>query len=298
MITLGANEYGKAEVRLVHVRRDGDRHEIRDLNVSVALAGDFAAAHLTGDNAAVLPTDSQKNTVYAFARRHGVAAPEEFAVLLARHFVDVGPAIHRARVGIEEYAWDRIPVTGHSFVRGGREVRTARVTHSAAGTHIVSGLRDMTVLNTTGSEFWGFARDEYTTLAETRDRVLATTVHAEWRHHAREAAAAGGVGRGGRRDWDASYAGVRGALLEAFADTHSLSLQQTLYAMGSRALTACGEEICEIRLSLPNKHHIAVDLAPFGLDNPNEVFHAADRPYGLIEGTVRHDDAAPAEEAW
>jgi urate oxidase len=300
MITLGANQYGKAEVRLVHVNRDGDRHEIRDLNVSVTLAGDLAATHLTGDNAAVLPTDSQKNTVYAFAREHGVAAPEEFAMLLARHFVDAGPTIHRARVGIEEYAWDRIPATGHSFVRGGREVRTTRVTHSATGTHIVSGLRDMTVLNTTGSEFWGFAKDAYTTLPETRDRVLATTVHAEWRHRARE------IGRGGvagetppaTKDWDASYACVRGALLDAFADTHSRSLQQTLYAMGGRALSAYGEEICEIRLSLPNKHHIAVDLAPFGLDNPNEVFHAADRPYGLIEGTVRHDDAEPAEEAW
>jgi urate oxidase len=289
MVTLGANQYGKAEIRLVHVGRDGDRHEIRDLNVSVTLSGDLEAAHLTGDNAAILPTDSQKNTVYAFARAHGVAAPEAFAVLLARHFVDTAPAIHRARVGIEEYAWDRIPVTGHSFVRGGREVRTARVTHSAAGTHIVSGLRDMTVLNTTGSEFWGFAKDEYTTLPETRDRVLATTVHAEWLHHAHS----------GARDWDASYAGVRRALLEAFAGTHSLSLQQTLYAMGSRVLTEHGEEIREIRLSLPNKHHIVVDLAPFGLDNPNQVFHADDRPYGLIEGTVRHDDVAPAEEdAW
>ena len=292
MITLGANQYGKSEVRLVHVRRDGDRHEIRDLNVSMALSGDMEAVHLTGDNAAVLPTDSQKNTVYAFAREHGVAAPEQFAVLLARHFVDTQPAIHRARVGIEEYAWDRIPVSGHSFVRGGREVRTARVTHSAAGTHIVSGLRDMTVLNTTGSEFWGFAKDEYTTLPQTRDRVLATTVHAEWRHRGPTAQAAPAT------DWDTSYAGVRRALLEAFADTYSLSLQQTLYAMGRRVLTAYGEEIREVRLSLPNKHHIAVDLAPFGLDNPNEVFYAADRPYGLIEGTVRHDDAAPAEEAW
>src|SRR3954464_12672169 len=130
MITLGGNGYGKAEVRLVHVRRDGQRHEIRDLNVSVALSGDLDAVHLTGDNAAVLPTDSQKNTVYAFARKHGVASPEEFALLLARHFVGSQPTIHRARVSAEEYAWDRIPVTGHSFVRRGQEVRTARVTQS------------------------------------------------------------------------------------------------------------------------------------------------------------------------
>ena len=286
MIMLGPNQYGKAEVRVVHVSRDRERHEIRDLNVGVALSGDLEAVHLTGDNAAVLPTDSQKNTVYAFARKHGIAAPEEFAVLLARHFVDAQPAVHRARVSVEEYAWDRIPVTGHSFVRRGQEVRTARVTHSATGTHVVAGVRDVTVLNSTGSEFQGYAKDEYTTLAETRDRVLATTVNAEWRH------------RGETAHWDDSYAAVRRTLLETFAGTHSLSLQQTLYAMGRQVLTAYGEEICEVRLSLPNKHHFAVDLTPFGLDNPNEVFYAADRPYGLIEGTVLRDDAAPAEEAW
>jgi urate oxidase len=284
-ITLGPNQYGKAETRVVHVRRDGGRHEIRDLNVSVALSGDLAAAHLSGDNAAVLPTDSQKNTVYAFARKHGVAAPEEFALLLARHFVGSQPAIHRARVGVEEYAWDRIPVTGHSFVRRGGEIRTARIAHSAAGTHVVSGLRDLTVLNSTGSEFWGYAKDEYTTLPETRDRVLATTVNAEWRHAGEDS------------DWDGSYAAARAALLAAFAGTHSLSLQQTLYAMGGRVL-AERPEICEVRLSLPNKHHFAVDLAPFGLDNPNEVFFAADRPYGLIEGSVLRDDAPLAPEAW
>jgi urate oxidase len=285
-ITLGSNQYGKAETRVVHVRRDGERHEIRDLNVSVALSGDLAAVHLSGDNAAVLPTDSQKNTVYAFARKHGIAAPEEFALLLARHFTGSQPAIHRARVGVEEYAWDRIPVTGHSFVRRGGEIRTARITRSAAGTHVVSGLRDLTVLNSTGSEFRGFAKDEYTTLPETRDRVLATTVNAEWRHTGE-----------GDSDWDGSYAAARRALLAAFAGTHSLSLQQTLYAMGSRVL-AERPEICEVRLSLPNRHHFAVDLAPFGLDNPNEVFFAADRPYGLIEGTVQRDDAPPAPEAW
>jgi urate oxidase len=284
-ISLGPNQYGKAETRVVHIRRDSERHEIRDLNVSVALSGDMEAVHLTGDNTAVLPTDSQKNTVYAFARKHGIAAPEEFALLLARHFVGSQPTIHRARVGVEEYAWDRIPVTGHSFVRLGQEVRTARVSHAADGTHVVSGLRDMTVLNSTGSEFWGYAKDEYTTLPETRDRVLATTVNAEWRH------------TGTTADWDASYAATRQALLEAFAGTHSLSLQQTLYAMGRRVLED-RQELAEVRLSLPNKHHFAVDLEPFGLDNPNEVFFAADRPYGLIEGTVLRDDAPPAPEAW
>jgi urate oxidase len=291
LIILGPNRYGKAETRVVRVTRHGDAHHIKDLNVGVALSGDMTAVHLSGDNSAVLPTDTQKNTVYAFAKKHGIGAIEDFALLLARHFVDSQPAVHHARVEIEEYSWDRDPEVGHSFVRSGRETRTAVVHCDRDGTaHVVSGLTDLVVLNSTGSEFWGFARDAYTTLAETRDRILATAVTASWRH----ASADGGRDSGDR---DKSYERARAALLAAFAGTHSLSLQQTLYAMGTRVLTDV-PDICEVRLALPNRHHYVVDLSPFGLDNDNEVFFAADRPYGLIEGAVLRDDAPDAGPAW
>jgi urate oxidase len=162
---------------------------------------------------------------------------------------------------------------------------------------VLSGLRDLVVLNSAGSEFWGFARDKYTTLAETTDRVLATAVHARWRH----AAAPGLAGPDpAGQEWGESYAAVRDLLLSAFAQTHSYSLQQTLYAMGKRVLEGL-PEIAEIRLSLPNKHHFEVDMSPFGLENKGEVFYAADRPYGLIEGTVTRDDApaaSPALQGW
>ncbi|NJP98845.1 urate oxidase [Nonomuraea sp. FMUSA5-5] len=284
-VRLGANRYGKAETRLVHVVRDGPVHHLKDVNVSTSLSGDMEAAHLTGDNSAVLPTDTQKNTVYVFARRHGVGEIEEFALRLARHFVAAQPSIHHARVAIEEYGWTR---TGpHSFVRDGGEVRTCVVHHDRDGrTTVLSGLKDLVLLNSTGSEFHGFITDEYTTLQPATDRVLATAVTAQWRH-----TSAGGSA------FAKSYGEVRRCLLDAFARTHSLSLQQTLYAMGERALTTC-PEICEVRLSLPNKHHFAVDLSPFGLDNDNEVFHAADRPYGLIEGGVLREDAPDAGFAW
>ncbi|RAY13200.1 urate oxidase [Actinomadura craniellae] len=288
-IVLGDNRYGKAEVRVVRVDRSGDTHTLRDLNVSVALSGEFAAVHLTGDNAAVLTTDAQKNTVFAFAREHGVASPEEFGLRLARHFVGSQPAVRRARVTVEEYAWDRVPVTGHSFVRRGGEIRTVRVTHDGSATHVVAGLRGLTVLNSTGSEFRGYVKDAYTTLPETLDRVLATEVHAEWRHLSPTASP--------EAPWDASFTEVRRLLLETFAGTYSRSLQQTLYAMGRRVLEEC-PGLGEIRLSMPNRHHFLADLEPFGLDNPGAVFYAADRPYGLIEGTVLRDDAPPAEEAW
>ncbi|NUS08955.1 MAG: urate oxidase [Nonomuraea sp.] len=284
-VKLGPNRYGKAETRLVRVVRDGDVHHVKDINVSSSLSGDMRDVHLTGSNAAVLPTDTQKNTAYAFARKHGVDQIEDFALLLARHFVSTQPSIHHARVEIDEYAWNRIPGhSGHSFVRDGGEVRTCVVHHDRDGrTSVVSGLKDLVVLNSTGSEFHGYVVDEYTTLQPVTDRILATAVDAGWRH-------AGEEGR-------PAYARVRECLLDAFAHTHSLSLQQTLYAMGERVLTAC-PEICEVRLTLPNKHHFPVDLSPFGLDNENEVFHAADRPYGLIEGSVLREDAPDAGFAW
>jgi urate oxidase len=287
-IRLGDNQYGKAETRLMWVDRATDRHEITDLNVSTALSGDLAATHLTGDNAGVLPTDTQKNTVYAFAR-DGVGQIEDFALRLARHFVDTTPTIHRARVAIEAYSWDRIAVEGqparHSFVRGAG-TRTATVTYDGSAATVVSGVDDLVVLNTTGSEFHGFHKDQYTTLQETHDRILATAVSARWRHAVAENA-----------DWHESHRGATGHLLEAFANTYSLSLQQTLYAMGERVLEY-REELAEVRLSLPNKHHFLVDLSPFELDNPGEVFFAADRPYGLIEGAVVRDGAPDAGLAW
>ncbi|MFF7453939.1 factor-independent urate hydroxylase [Kitasatospora sp. NPDC008115] len=298
---LGQNQYGKAENRIVRVRRDSARHEIKDLNVSVSLSGAFEDVHLTGSNANCLPTDTAKNTVYAFAKKYGIDSAEAFGILLARHFVDATErgVVHRARIRIEEYAWDRIihragtasgstgsEEAGHSFVRRGQEVRTAEIGYDGDHLQVISGLKDLIVLNSTDSEFWGYLKDGYTTLQEAYDRILATQVTARWRY-----------GHTGRADeaappWDRCYAQVKRHLLEGFADTYSYSLQQTLHAMGSRVLDH-SPEVDEIRLELPNKHHFLVDLEPFGLKNDNEVYYAADRMYGLIEGTVHREGVVP-----
>ncbi|WP_414945097.1 factor-independent urate hydroxylase [Amycolatopsis sp. cmx-11-32] len=287
-ITLGPNQYGKAEVRLVTVRREGAVHHLKDLTVSTSLRGDLAATHLTGDNADVVATDTQKNTVYAFAKEAPVGEIEDFALRLGRHFVDSFEHISGARILIDEHGWHRISGHDHAFSQAGSEKRTTAVTIQDGRAWVVSGLDDLVVLKSTGSEFHGFPRDEYTTLPETNDRILATAVTARWRY------------QGDGIDWAASHAEVRRILLETFADKHSLSLQQTLYAMGEAVLKE-REEVTEVRLSLPNKHHFLVDLSPFGLKNDNEVFYAADRPYGLIEGVVLRDDVADTEDpglAW
>jgi urate oxidase len=289
VVRLGDNRYGKAEVRVVRVARgsapDGG-DVIRDRNVSTSLSGDLAATHLAGDNANVLATDTQKNTVNAFANRYGDGEPEPFAIELATHFVTSQQPIRRARIAVEEYAWTRIGTSMHSFARSGELTRTTTVIHDREqGTSVVSGVADLVVMNTTDSEFWGFPRDAYTTLAETKDRILATSVTASWRYRSTDV------------DWSGAFALAREALLAAFAETYSYSLQQTLYAMGTKIIEAV-PDICEVRLELPNRHHFLVDLAPFGLTNDNEVYYAADRPYGLIEGTVLADDAPEPGLAW
>jgi urate oxidase len=288
-VILGDHQYGKAESRVVRIVRDDARHEIVDLNVTTAMRGRFDAAYLVGDQSAVLPTDSQKNTAFAFAKSFGIPSIEEYGLALARHFVaDVEP-IEGARIEIEEFAWQRVTVDGaehdHTWVRSGQETRTAAITVDASGEHVIGGFKDLVILKSTGSEFAGFLEDEYTTLQETHDRVMATSLQAKWRFATTGA------------DWNGVYPKVKAIMVREFATLQSLALQQTLWHMG-RAVLEAFPEIVEVRLTAPNKHHFVVDLAPFGLDNPGEVFIASDRPYGLIEAQLLRDDTPPAGEAW
>ncbi|WP_166996397.1 factor-independent urate hydroxylase [Paramicrobacterium fandaimingii] len=287
-VILGKNQYGKAEVRVVRVKRETDRHEIADLNVTSQLRGNFEEVHVTGDNAHCLPTDTQKNTVFAFAKK-GIASPEDFLLGLADHFTSGWDWVDGGRWEAEQYTWDRILVDGeehdHSFVRNGTETRTAVVVGDGNRRTVIGGLHSLTVLKSTGSEFVGYEKDKYTTLPEATDRILATDVAARWRFNTTDV------------DWNATYASVKALLLEGFAEKHSTALQQTLFQMGEKVLNA-HPEIDELKFSMPNKHHFVVDLSPFGLENPNEVFFAADRPYGLIEATVHREGAQLDEKAW
>jgi len=264
--------------------------------VSTCLRGDFDAAHLTGDQGTVLPTDTQKQTSYAFAKTVGLESLERYAYALATHFVDDVEPVDEARVELEEFAWDRVSVAGtehdFSWVRNGQEVRTLAITVRGSGnarqTWIVGGLKDLVILKSSGSEFHGFLKDEYTVLEPTSDRIMATSLAATWRFGDVDVATF---------DFDAAYAAIKTAMVETFASFHSLALQQTLFEMGKAAIESV-PGLVEVRLSAPNKHHFAYDLGRFGIENHNEVFHADDRPYGLIQASVKRDDAPDAGPAW
>jgi urate oxidase len=297
-IVLGGNRFGKAEVRLVRIdRSEGSIALPTDLNISSHLSGDLTAVHLEGDNAGVLTTDAQKNTMYAFARDAPITSTTDFALRLARHFVESVPGVHRAQIEITAFPWSRLSVDGsaapHSFQRTGGSTGFTSVTYESGRAWVVAGLEDLVLMNATGSEFKGFLKDGYTTLAETDERILATAVSARWRYadFAVDDPASSPV------DWEKSAAECQRLMLETFASTYTKSLQQMLYAMGSTVLRE-RPEVMEVRLSMPNKHHFLVDLTTFGRDNPDVVYFAADRPYGLIQGTVTREDAPAPGLAW
>lgn len=279
-IRLAENNYGKQRVRILQVTRHADRHDIRELTLSIRLEGDFETAHTKGDNHKVLPTDTMKNTVYALSRQHRIETPETFCMKLAEHFLTHHPQVSRVRIDASQALWVRLPfgkrLHPHTFTRSSDEKRTAAVSCIRKEKTIRAGLDGLVVLKTTDSAFEGFLRDEYTTLKEDRNRILATVIRANWLY------------RDGAVEFETVWNGVRQTLLETFAEHDSESLQQTLYAMGEAALQRFAS-IREIHLSLPNKHYNLVDLSAFRLDNPKEIFLPTDEPHGLIEATLRND---------
>ena len=276
------DRYGKQRVHLTWLDRDRDPHVLRQLVVDIGLEGDFASSYLTGDNRAVIATDSMKNTVYVLARERGVASLEGFALLLAEHFVSTYPQVERASVGADELPWRPIRVDGaahpHAFTSGCGLDTASALAERGRRPEVTSGLRDLQVLKSADSGFSDFVTDRFRTLADTGDRLFASSIAATWRR-AEDCS-------GDDQSWPADRAAVRDALLAAFASHHSLSVQQTLYEMATAALDAA-PSVAEVSLVLPNQHHLLVDLEPFGLDNPNRVFVGTSEPFGCIEGTVR-----------
>ena len=280
-IRLGENNYGKQRVRLLkRSKRDG-RYDIKELTLGIRLEGDFETAHNQGDNRKILPTDTMKNTVYALARRHSIESPEQFCLLLLEHFLSRNPQVSRTQIDASETLWMRLPAASgqfhpHTFTRSSEEKRTASVRGSREEKTVRAGIDGLVVLNATNSAFEHFLRDEYTTLKEDSNRILATVIRANWTY------------RTGSMRFDETWDGVRQALLETFAVHVSESLQQTLYAM-AEAILKRFHDIRDISLSLPNKHYNLVDLSPLGLDNPGQIFLPTDEPHGLIEATLRND---------
>ena len=275
--TLSHASYGKSRIRLVQVSRRGDRHEVRDLTVAIAFEGNYDTSYTEGDNRDVLPTDTMKNTVYALAARDGACEPETFGTILGKHFMGRNPKLTRVNVDLIDHGWSHIAdgprEHGQAFVRRGQEVRTARVVADRKGVAVTAGISDLIIMKTSRSAFADFPRDEFTTLPETRDRLLATALTATWSYSESDV------------EFGAVFRTVRSSLLDAFARHDSLSVQHTLYAMADVVLETI-DAVNSISLEMPNRHHLPIDLTRFGMENRNEIFVATEEPFGLITATL------------
>jgi len=277
-IRLAENNYGSSRIHLLRVAKQQGRHDIRDIALSIRVEGDFEAAHVSGDNRKILPADTMKNTAYALARQHSIEPLENFGLHLIEHFLTYNPQVTRVIIEASENIWVRLPHGGKphpsTFSRTGNEERTSRLSGTREGTQVRAGIENLIVLKTSNSAFEDFKKDPYTTLPEEGERILSTTIHADWLYLGEEA------------EFGPLWHGVRQMLLETFAEHDSQSLQHTLYAMGE-AILQNFENISEIHLSLPSTHFRLADLAPLGMDNPGTLFLPSDEPQAAIEATLK-----------
>ena len=277
-ICLAENRYGESSVRLLRVSRQEGRHDIKELSVAIRFEGDFDTAHTKGDNSKILPADTMKNTVYALARQHSIEAIEHLGLHLIEHFLTYNPQVSRVLVRITETLWTRLPHGGKphpsTFARTAGEKSTASLNGTREGAEIRAGIEDLVVLKTADTSFEDFRKDPYTTLGEDHDRILSTSIDADWLYTEEDA------------EFGPLRHAVRQMLLEIFSEHRSQSLQHTLYAMGEAVLNNF-DNVREIHLALPNRLFHLVDLAPLGMDNPGSVFLPLEEPYGIIEATLR-----------
>jgi urate oxidase len=277
-IQLAENNYGNSRIHFLRVTKQAGRHDVRELSLSIRFEGDFAEAHIHGDNRKILPPDTMKNTVYALARQHSIEPLENFAIHLMDHFLTYNPQVTRVLINAEETIWTHLPhgAKPHpsAFSHSGNERRIASLSGSREGTQVRAGIKDLVVLKTTKAAFQNFKKDPYTTLQEEADSILSTTISANWLYTEDDA------------EFGPLWHAVRRMLLETFTDHESRSLQHTLYAMGQVILENF-ENVSEIELSLPSHHFQLIDLNPLGMDNPGMIFLPQEEPTPTIQATLR-----------
>lgn len=276
-----SNRYGKARVRVMKILREGATHTIKEIDVAALLTGDFAAGYTSADNSKVVATDTIKNTVNVLAKQHLGREIERFSLVLGEHFLQRYEQVDSASAEIFAKDWQRLQVNGephsHSFQAGSAAKMWTRVVCTRDSRTIQSGVRDLVILKSAGSGWEGYPRDEYTTLPETNDRILATSFDATWTWSAPPA------------DYNRANDAIIAAMLAVFANNYSPSAQASVYQMGTAALQACAG-ISRVDMAMPNKHCLLINLAAFGVENENEVFVPTDEPHGQIEGSVSRDD--------
>lgn len=276
MPRIGGSSHGESRLRFLRIVRRGDRHDPRDLTVSLRFEGDFSAAFREGHAEGLVPGEPLKNLVHAAARQHATGEIETFGLVLSQQILEAHPRITRVRVEIAEQPWMRMEgggkAQGQAFIASGPEQRTATVTSNGRQTAVVSGIDQMLVMRTAGFVPARGADD----LSDRLQPLVVGALSAKWTY------SSGDVTFGPYRQ------GIRAAILDTFALHASRSIHYTLYAIADVVLAA-HEEISDITLAMHERPYRPADLFRTNVENPDEVFVAMEQSYGVVEMTVERD---------
>ncbi|KYM97773.1 PREDICTED: uricase [Cyphomyrmex costatus] len=291
---LSACAYGKNNVKLLYVNRNKEPyHDVREYEIDTHLRL-YGRREYFGDNRDIVSTDSQKNTVYVLAKKHGVQSPETFALLLCSHFLYTYKHVEQVSINIEEYPWTRYYANNqphnHAFVMKPTATRFCQVSQVRNGPpQIRGGIKGLRVLKTTQSSFSNFIQDEYGTLQDTHDRIFSTTVMATWDYSTAEV------------DFDDAWRTVKECILENFAGPpntgiHSPSVQNTVY-LTEKCILDRVKQISSVEMQMPNKHYFDLDFSPYtklhSVQGENkEVYLPVDKPSGIIYGRLNRKDSS------
>ena len=282
MSRIGSSRHGESRLRVLRVVRRGDRHDPKELGISVQFEGDFAAAFREGRADGLLPGEALKNIVHRAARDHGAGEIEELGLALADRLLTQHPAVARVRVEITESPWLRLDVSGRAqgqtFRAGTPEVKTTAVTSNGGQSAVVSGVAGLSMMRTAGFvPRQADAPDDGAT--DGLQRLLVAELSAKWSYQSADVT------------FRTYREGVRALIVETFARHASRSVQHTLYAMAELVLASYAE-ISDVTLTLRERPYRPVDLFSAGVDsadNLDDLFVAVEEPVGIVEVRVERD---------
>ena len=238
--------YGKGDVTAYRLNRDRDAEGARRVfgaNVRLLVYGDaFWSTYSRGDNTGLIATDSMKNFIQRETMNFEGDALEEYCRFLATKFLARYDQVEGLQVTASEVPFD-VAGADVAFTPGGPERAQAVLEMNRHDiVDVASGITGFRLLRTGGSSFYGFVRDEYTTLPDLMNRPLHMWLDVQWQYVSATAAFSDGrVAREARR-----------TVRDVFATFECRSIQQMIFTMGSQLLSRL-PSLAEVRLEANNR---------------------------------------------
>ncbi len=240
--------YGKGDVIAYRLNRDGKTaagtSPVFGANITILVYGDaFWPTYTTGDNTGLIATDSMKNFVQREMLNYEGPDLEGCCRFLGAKFLDLYPQVEGVQMSAIEIPYSALPRSDASFTPAGPDCATARLELNRKGVvEIASGIQGFKLLRLGGSAFYGFVRDQYTTLPDIANRPLHMWLDLEWLYTEPSA----GFNSG------AVTAAVRRIVREVFQAFESGSIQQVIYQIGTRMLADI-PSVAEVHLEGNNR---------------------------------------------